>query len=132
MYKILMQQRKIEGMGLRISVHHTYFGEAGDSDGLAPAPERYFGNIIDWKEKRSNDPKIKVKFDGESCAVPCPLETLLNSSYSARLEPGLDGTPAPVLTADAPRPRARPPAAPAAARATGGGGGDWGGVGCQQ
>ena len=64
MYQILTQQRKLEGMGLHVSVDHSYFGEAGESDGLQAAPDRYYGTIIDWIQKRSKDPKIKVKFDG--------------------------------------------------------------------
>ena len=63
-YQVLTQQRKLDGMGLRVLVDHSYFGEAGESDGLQAAPDRYYGTIIDWTQKRSKDPKIKARFDG--------------------------------------------------------------------
>ena len=124
MYKILLQQRKLAGQGMRISVDHIYFGENGDASGLATAPDRYVGTIIDWKDKRSADPKVRVLFDGESTAVTCPLATLLSEQYYTRFEAQADGTPAPVLEERAPRaPRAATPA-PAAAGARAGGRGD--------
>ena len=106
MYKILMQQRKLEGMGLRISVDHSYFGESGDSDGLEAAPDRFLGTVIDWLQKRSKDPKLKVKFDGETYAITCPLATLLADQYMVQFERGADGGEPPALLDEAP-PRER-------------------------
>ena len=123
MYKILMQQRKLADRDIRVSVDHTYFGENGDGGGMEQAPDRYQGVILDWKDKRSSDPKIKVKYAGEEMAVSCPLETFLSEQYGARFEPFGDGSPPLVLDAAAPRPaRARPPAA-ARGAANGGRGG---------
>ena len=113
MYKILMQQRKIADRGIRVSVDHTYFGERGDTDGMEQAPDRYIGVIVDWKDKRSSDPKVKVKYVGEEMAVSCPLATFLEEQYGARFETFTDGSPPLVLEA-APAPaRARAPAAAA-------------------
>ena len=118
-----MQQRKLAGRDVRISVDHTYFGESGDSDGIELAPDRYCGTILDWKEKKSADPKVRVKYDGESTAVTCPLATLLQEKFGCRLEAFVDGSSAPIFVeAPAPAPAAARPRAAHAARAAYAGG----------
>ena len=115
-YQTLMQERKLKGTGIRISVLKAYFGEAGSNIATDTVDDRWYGTVVDWKEKKSNDPKLKVLFDGETHATPCPLATLLEAEYEVLFE---DGRAPPAFVAKQARPaagRRAPVAAPPAQR----------------